>query len=167
MTRELALAIMIALGILLLVGMTLSIYRRRKRDSAYGPFPGVSDVPGDVTISFRVVHIATTLAKQPMERVWASPLAYRANTVIEIRPGGLTLTLSGEGDLGIPGESISGAGLGTWTIDKAVDPGGLVVVTWRHGVVEFDSYFRAVDHTPGDVLSAIETILPSGAKESA
>jgi len=166
MTREVALGIMIALGILLLVGMTYSIVKRRTRDQSIGQMPTPGDIAGDVLASFYVLHVATTQAKKPMERVWASPLAYRAKTRIDTKAGGLVLSLTGEGDMGIPTESITGCGRGSWTIDKAVDPDGLVVVTWKHGGAEYDSYFRSVDQPAEDVLDAIFAILPPQIKGS-
>jgi hypothetical protein len=166
MTRELALAIMIALGVLLLVGMTLSIVRRRAKGRLIDPLPRPSDISGDVLASFAVLHVATTTAHNPMDRVWVSPLAYRAKTRLEVRSGGLVLSLTGEGDMGLPSESITGCGRGTWTIDKAVDPEGLIVVTWMHGGQEYDSYFRSVDQPAEDVLGALGAILPPTTKGS-
>ena len=160
MTRELALAIMIALGVLLLLGMTLSIVRRRAKGRSIGPLPTPRDVSGDTVVSFNVLHVATTLARQPMERVWAAPLAYRAKTVLGVRSGGVVLSLTGEGDMGLPAESITGWGRGSWTIDKAVDPEGLIVITWKHAGVEYDSYLRSVDQPAEDVLGAIDATLP-------
>jgi len=166
MTRELALAIMIALGVLLLLGMTISIVTRRGKARSIGALPRPSDIPGEAVVSFNVLHVATTVAHKPMDRVWAAPLAYRAKTVLEVRSGGIVLSLTGEGDMGLPAESITGSGRGTWTIDKAVDPEGLVVVTWKHGGVEYDSYFRSVDQPAEDVLGAIGAILPPTTKGS-
>jgi hypothetical protein len=166
MTRELALAIMITIGVLLLLGMTLSIMSRRAKGRGIGPLPSPTDIAGDTVGSFNVLHVATTIAHQPMERVWVSPLAYRAKTRLEVRSGGLVLTLTGEGDMGVPAESITGCGRGTWTIDKAVDPEGLIVVTWRHSGGDYDSYFRSVDQPAEDVLGAIGAILPPTTKGS-
>lgn len=165
MTRELALAIMIALGVLLLLGMTLSILRRRSQGRLIGPFPRPGDVLGDTVGSFNVLHVATTVAHQPMERVWAAPLAYRAKTVLGVRSGGVVLSLTGEGDMGLPTESITGWGRGSWAIDKAVDPEGLIVLTWRHAGREYDSYFRSVDQPAEDVLGAIDATLPPTTKK--
>jgi hypothetical protein len=166
MSRELALAIMIALGALLLVGMTLSIVRRRVRGRSMGPLPAAEDIAGDLIGRFNVLHVATTTAQNPMDRVWASPLAYRAKTRLDVHRGGIVLTLRGEGDMGIPVDSITGYGRGTWTIDKAVDPEGLIVVTWRQGSHELDSYFRSVDQPAEAVLEAIEAIHPPTTKGS-
>jgi hypothetical protein len=159
MTREWALAIMIALGVLLLIGMTLSILSRRQRGAALDPLPLPGDITGDVIASFTVLYVATTPSNNPLERVWASPLAYRAKARIDVRSGGLVFALTGEGDMGIPAESLTGVGRGTWTIDKAVDPEGLVVVTWRHAGKTYDSYFRSVDYRAQDVIDPITRII--------
>jgi len=166
MTRELALAIMIALGVLLLLGMTYSIVKRRAQGRRMSPLPQPGDIPGNDVASFNVLHVATTPARKPMDRVWSAPLAYRAKTLLTTRQGGLVLSLTGEGDMGLPAESITGSGRGTWTIDKAVDPEGLIVITWSHAGAEYDSYFRSVDQPAEDVLGAIDAILPPTTKGS-
>ena len=166
MTRELALAIMIAVGVLLLLGMTLSIVRRRAQGRRMSPLPLPSDIPGDDQASFNVLHVATTPARKPMDRVWSAPLAYRAKTLLTTRSGGIVLSLTGEGEMGLPAESITGCGRGTWTIDKAVDPEGLIVITWSHAGGEYDSYFRSVDQPAEHVLGAIDAILPPTTKGS-
>lgn len=166
MTRELALAIMIALGVLLLMGMTFSIVKRRAQGRRISPLPLPSDIPGEVMAAFNVLHVATTPARRPMDRVWITPLAYRAKTLFEVRSGGVVMSLTGEGDMGLPAESLTGCGRGTWAIDKAVDPEGLIVITWSHAGVEYDSYFRSVDQPAEDVLGAIDAILPPTTKGS-
>jgi len=166
MTRELALGIMIALGVLLLVGMVASIVKRRSRGLVLGQLPLPGDIPGDIIGSFNVLYVATTAAENPLERIWATPLAYRAKARIDIRSGGLVLALTGEGDMGLPAESITGAGRGTWTIDKAVDPEGLIVITWRHAGQLYDSYFRSVDQPAHTVLDLISDIITPTGEES-
>jgi len=166
MTREIALGIMIALGALLLLGMTISILRRQAQGRRIAPLPSPEDIRGDVVASFNVLHVATTPARDPMNRVWVSPLAYRAKARIDIRTGGIVLTLTGEGEMGLPAESITGCGRGSWAIDKAVDPEGLVVIAWTHGGNEYDSYFRSVDHLAEDILNALASILPPTSKGS-
>jgi hypothetical protein len=159
MTRELALAIMIGLGILLLIGMGLSIVKRRRTGTLIGSLPLPGDITGELIASFPVLYVATTQASNPLERVWATPLAYRAKARLDVRGGGIVLALTGEGDMGIPAESLTGVGRGTWTIDKAVDTDGLVVITWRHAGETYDSYFRSVDHPAEDVIDPITSII--------
>jgi hypothetical protein len=47
------------------------------------------------------------------------------------------------------------AGLATWTIDRAVEPEGLMMVRWQLGEQEVESYFRIVD---GDVRVVVDAI---------
>jgi len=158
MTREFALVLIIAFGVLLLSGMLWSLIRRRRAGSLLTPFPPASEVTGESLGSFGLLHVATTLAHTPLERVWTNPLAYRAKSTLEVTTGGLRITLRGEGDVGIQASHLLGAGRGTWTIDKAVDGDGLIVVTWRHAGVDYDSYFRSVDQPAEHVLDSIHTM---------
>jgi hypothetical protein len=166
MTREMALAIMIALGAVFLIGMTFSIVARRRKGALLGALPLPDVVTGETIASFQVLYVATTLANSPLERVWTTPLAYRAKARIEVRGGGIVLALTGEGEMGIPVGSLTGVGRGTWTIDKAVDTDGLVVVTWRHAGQTFDSYFRSVDHPAPDVIEPISSIMTPTVEEA-
>lgn len=159
MTRELALGIMIALGVLALAGMAWSIVSRRRRGDTRPAFPGASVVTGDVVASFAGLHAATTVHNTPLERVWTSPLAYRARSILRIHTDGLTVSLTGEGDLGIPRDALVGVARATWTIDKAVDPEGLIVVTWSHDGATYDSYFRCADHPADTVLAPISDLI--------
>lgn len=159
MTRELALGLMIALGILALALMAWSIVSRRRRGDALRVFPTAEVVTGDVIVSFAVLHVATTIHNTPLDRVWTSPLAYRAKSTLRIHSDGLSLLLTGEGDVGIPAVAIVSVSRATWTIDKAVDPEGLIVVSWRHDGGTYDSYLRSVDHPADTVLSPITDLI--------
>jgi hypothetical protein len=159
MTREFALGMMIALGILALAGMAWSIVSRRRRGDSLRVFPPAEVVTGEILASFAVLHVATTIHNTPLERVWTSPLAYRARTTLRIHSDGLSLALRGEGDLGIVGPALVGVSRATWAIDKAVDPEGLIVVSWRHDGTLYDSYFRCADHPAEAVVSPISDLI--------
>ena len=167
MTRERALIMIIAFGVLLLAGMAWSLNRRRQAGRMIPPFPPAQAVTGDSLGVFPLIHVATTVAEAPLERVWTNPLSYRARSTLEVTTGGLRLVLTGEGDIGIPASEILGAGRGTWTIDKAVDGDGLIVVTWHHAGANYDSYFRSVDQPAEDILNPIHTMQSSAPEGSA
>lgn len=158
MTRELALGLMVALGILTLAAMVWSIAKRRRHGDAAVIFPGAEVVAGEVVAAFSVLHVATTPLNKPLERVWAKPLAYRAKTTVQVRPGGVSLILRGEGEVGIVASAIVAVSRATWTIDKAVDPDGLIVISWRHDDSVFDTYLRSVDQPADTVISTITSV---------
>lgn len=159
MTRELALGIMIALGVLALAGMTWSILSRRRKGDLLPAFPGAHILSGPEIAAFSVLHVATTMHNHPLERVWTAPLAYRAKTTLRLLRDGVLMELTGEGDVGIPADRIVGVSRATWTIDKAVDPEGLIVISWESGDTVFDTYLRSVDQPADTVLELMSTLI--------
>jgi hypothetical protein len=158
-TRELGIIIMLVVMVLALAGAAWGFARRRKAGLRMPSVPAAELVNGEVTARFSLLHVATTLADLPLQRVWQNPLAFRAKTELEVCPDGLRLTLAGEGQMGLPASMMRGVSRATWTIDKAVDPEGLLVITWALGDTLVDSYFRSVDQPAEDVIAALQTPL--------
>lgn len=159
MTRELGIIIMLTVMVLALAGAAWGFARRRRAGLRMSPVPSPDLVAGDVIARFSLLHVATTLADLPLERVWQNPLAFRAQTSLEVCPDGLRLTLAGEGQMGLPASMLREISRATWTIDKAVDPEGLLVITWALGDTLVDSYFRSVDQPVEDVIAVLQTPL--------
>jgi hypothetical protein len=151
-TRELALVIVLAIAAWAL----FALWRGwRRRVGKYGDLPLLATAGGAVDQWFSLLYVATTEAGKPMERVAMSPLAFRAKTQLGISADGVTLKITGEGDAFIPTRWVRGAGVATWTIDKAVDIDGLVFLRWQWGELPVESYFRVVDHPRDEVLAAL------------
>lgn len=128
----------------------------RARVREYGAFVAPDDVPesaGDVITTDTGLYVATTLAGQPWERVAAHGLGFRARANVTITSMGIIVGPAGRNPFFIGRSSIVAVRRGTWTIDKVVEPGGLVVVAWRLGETELDSYFR-MDDGPELLLNA-------------
>jgi hypothetical protein len=50
------------------------------------------------------------------------------------------------------------AGLATWTIDRVVEPEGLVMIRWSLGETEVDSYLRVTETNPNAVVDAVNSM---------
>ena len=155
MTRELALTILLVF----LAWALFALWRGwRRRVTAYRDLPALDNLGGAVDQWFSVLYVATTEVGKPMERVAKSPLAFRAKTQLGVSSEGVTLKIAGEGDAFIPAQRVTGAGVATWTIDKAVDTDGLVFMRWLWGELPVESYFRVVDHPRDEVLAALTEV---------
>ncbi|BDZ38269.1 hypothetical protein [Microbacterium suwonense] len=77
MSRELAIAITIAIAVLILAAMVVGWRRRLRRDSALTAPIGVPE-HAEVTGRYEILYVATTQHDQPLERLALKPLAYRA-----------------------------------------------------------------------------------------
>lgn len=159
MTREIALFIVLAIGAIALWAAWRGWRSRVKRFSHLPALEPIEHLTGGERGVFQVMHMATTPAHDPLERVARSPLAFRAKTLLRVTTDGIGLDITGEGSAWIPATSISGVGVATWTIDKVVDSEGLVFVRWMWGADAVDSYFRVVDHPRDDVVQAVGALV--------
>lgn len=127
---------------------------RRHRDlvapQAPGAFQAVLDAP--------ILYVATTTAGDPYDRVAVHGLGFRARGRVAVGPSGVVLDLPGSAVL-VPVADLVGVERATWTIDRVVEPGGLLRITWRLGARELDTYLRVTERDE-PVLVAIRDIQP-------
>jgi hypothetical protein len=151
-----------AFTLLLLVGMYFG-WRSRKRRQASLPRP--RPVPNDIgaeILTLDLFYVSTTVAGEPLNRIAVAGLGFRARAYITVAEKGIVLFIAGEPDAFIPVADIHGVQRATWTIDRVVENGGLVVLNWSLGDQVVDSYLRVPD--PSDtfeLVAAIEQLVPS------
>jgi len=155
MTQEIAGSMMLALMVLALAGAGWGWYRRVKRYSPLAAKLRYEELESEPLLTVAGLYVATTEPDEPISRVAAGPLAYRAKAVVSVHPEGLIVRLAGSKPLLFPLSSAFTAGLATWTIDRVVEPDGLLMVRWELGPSTVDSYFRIVD---GDVNQVVKVI---------
>lgn len=152
-------------GLLMLALMVLALglaywgwSRRRQRYAHLQSSLLFSVPPGEALVHSPALYVATTLHDQPLERVPVGPLAYRARAELEVHHEGLVVSIPGHTPFVMPAAGGLQAGVATWTIDRVVEPGGLLMVRWLLGEVPVDSYFRVVDRDPATIISAINQV---------
>lgn len=156
------------LGILAVVVIMLALavvgWRRRvRRDSGAG---GAYSTPGTLsapTAEVEALYVATTKAGQHLERLALPGLAYRGKATVAVRPEGVGIAVTGEAPVFIPATVVTGAGLASVAIDRAVERDGLLRLGWTtSGGTAADTYFRVVDPAGrAQVAAAIEQIVPN------
>lgn len=160
MTREGAIAILLASAVLLLALMAWGWARRRRRDGALTAPLGV---PEDAVIStfYSGLYVATTRHEQPLDRLAIRHLAFRSKARIAVSDRGVLLRLAGEPDVFLPADALVGVGRATWTIDRVVERDGLVVLAWRvDAETVADSYLRLQGDDPDALVNAISRLRP-------
>ncbi len=157
MTQELAGLMMLALMALSL-GLALWGWRRRVVRYRGEAHALVREIPGSVAeFLITSLYVATTEAGDPLERVAAGPLSYRAKARLAVHPEGLVVRIPGEDAVLFPADGLQ-AGRATWTIDRVVEADGLVMVRWKLAGRDVDSYFRIVDGDPDAFIEALARI---------
>ena len=154
MTQEIAGSMMMAL---MVVSLGLALWGWRRRVARYkGEAQAlIRDVPASTAdFVINALYVATTEAGDPLQRVPAGPLSYRAKARLAVHPEGLVVRIPGEDAVVFPAEGLE-AGRATWTIDRVVESDGLTMVRWRLAGRDVDSYFRIVDGDAGMFVDAL------------
>ncbi len=139
--------LILALLVLAFLGMWLGWRRRARRDSGL-TVPTALAAPGPTRLAVQALHVASTYHDRPLDRVVVPGLAFRARALLTVSDGGVTLSAPGESGVAVAASAIVGIGAATWTIDRAVERDGLVLLAWRVGPADapvIDTYLRLTD----------------------
>jgi hypothetical protein len=159
--RDVAIAVMIALAALALLAMLVAWRRRLRRDAGLAAPLGVPE-HAEVLDRHEVLYVSTTKHDQPLERLAMSPLAYRARGEVAVTDRGLALCLDGAPTVFLAKERLAGVDRATVTIDRVVEPGGLVRVAWNAADDTLvDSYLRLTDGDPKNFISELQRLVPA------
>lgn len=138
--------------------------RRVRRDATSSTI--AHDISGDLGLilgTWRGLYVSTSERHNPLERIAAPGLAFRAQARILVAERGLVFDLRGEVPTVIPISHVDGISTSQLTIDKVVERGGLTVIEWRmgageEGIREVSSFFRLSTNERNSLLSALENI---------
>ncbi|MET0672734.1 MAG: hypothetical protein ABWY37_04510 [Microbacterium pygmaeum] len=160
MTREMLLAIMIAI-VLALIALAVWAWLRRTRRDAGLPAP-YAELPPDTEVlsMWDALYVATTRHDQPLERLAMRGLGFRSRVGISVTTAGVALDLTGQARMLIPRDRIQSVGLATVAIDRVVERDGLVKLAWRpDDSTVVDTYLRAQTGSSRSLADAIGIIL--------
>jgi len=133
--------VLVVLGILLVL-MVLGWRMRARRQSAISAPQPMPVEPGEHLGTFTGNYVATTKAGDPLDRIAVHGLGFRGRVSVAVFPDGLALKIAGRDDFWIAAGEVLGVNRATWTIDRVVEPDGLVRMQWRLGSHQVDTYMR-------------------------
>lgn len=153
--------IVVALIVVILLAMWLGWRRRSRRDAGHVP----AELPSGFTAESddEILYVATTAPEQPLERLAVPGLSFRAVARLRIGTGGISLDIPGERAAYIPADDLRGVETARVAIDRAVEAGGMLRISWMlPDGVPCDSYIRVRDaRRQGAVLDAITNLIPT------
>ena len=142
MNQQLAGAIVLGVAVLLILAGVLAWRARLRRDAGLTAPIGVPE-HAEVLARYETLYVATTKHDHSLERLAVRPLVYRARGELAITDRGAALSLDGSPTVFLATARLVAADRATVTIDRAVEPGGLIRLVWRtdDGTL-VDSYLR-------------------------
>lgn len=159
--RDIAIAITIGVALLILLAMLRAWRRRQRRDAGLSAPLGVPE-HAEVVSRHEVLYVSTTRHDQPLERLAISPLAYRARGELAITDRGLALCLDGTPTVFLASSRLVAIDRATVTIDRVVEPGGLVRIVWQaDDTTLVDSYLRSAAGDPHELISHLRQLVPA------
>jgi hypothetical protein len=157
-TRSMLLAYVL-IGFIVIIGLAVLgwLLRRRRQRNIPAPVPMPADL-GALRGEFEGFYVSTTFDGQPLNRVAVRGLGFRSRATIAVTERGVVLALPGN-NVFIPRDDVREVTRSNYTIDRVVEPEGLVLLAWTLGPVNLDSYLRVEDND--ELASALQSLLPS------
>jgi hypothetical protein len=156
--KQLSATLVIVFLAVVLLLMVLGWRARKRRQSVLGEPQHPPVDLGAGLGQFPGLYVATTMSGEPLNRVAVRGLGFRARTTVGVSSAGVLIPVAGQRDTFIPAADVTGVERATWTIDRVVETGGLVVVRWILDGTAVDSYFRVEDSD--GLLAALASVAP-------
>jgi hypothetical protein len=143
---------------LALIALMLCGWRRRARRDA-GIAAPLGPARGESRGVFGGLYVATTRHDAPLDRLAVRHLAYRSRVQVTVTAAGVALDMPGQPTVFLDATRIAGVGRATWTIDRVVEPGGLVLLAWTadDGTI-CDTYLRLQDGDPDALVAEVDRL---------
>lgn len=158
MDRTASTTIVIAVILLAFIGMVIGWRGRQRRQSHLARPDAVPADTGRELFTAEAFYVATTMADDELNRVAVAGLGFRARATVTVTEAGVILSLAGEPEIFIARAALRAVDRATYTIDRVVEKGGLVRLTWSLGETPVDSYLRLTD--PADAFALIDAVDP-------
>ncbi len=142
---------------------------RRRRQRFIAPTAPVPADLGTLRGEFDGFYVSTTLDGQPLNRVAVRGLGFRSRATVAVADAGVVLALPGN-NVFIPRETIREVTRSNYTIDRVVEPGGLVLLAWTLGKdtpdeARLDTYLRVTETE--ELVAALEALVPASSGKQA
>ena len=116
-------------------------------------------------VSAEGFYVATVKAGEPLNRINAYGLGIRGKARISASKQGMVIERIGERNLAIDSADILNLQLVSGAIDRVVEAGGLIAITWAIGQEKLETTIRIVDESQrGELIAALKLVVSEGSK---
>lgn len=131
--------------------------RAKRQAHVASPRPVPADL-GEPLVTVDLLYVATADAVNRLDRIVAHGLGFRARAEVTVHGGGVVMDIAGSRPFFIPTHDLREIGRATWTIDRVVEPDGLVQLGWRLGDLDVDTFLRD-SGDPRPLVAAISSLI--------
>ena len=159
MDRPFLAALVLGFLALALAAMVLGWWLRRRKQRG---LPTLAAAPAALTDpqQFEGFYVSTTSVDNPLDRIAVRGLGFRARTTVLVAAEGVLFAIAGQPNSFLPLADLKKVGRASWTIDRGVEPDGLVVIDWTLGERALASYFRM--ENPEGFSTAVQNLIKLG-----
>ena len=136
-------AVICASIVLLLAALAWLGWRNRRKSQRDIPAPSAAPADFRATVDAQVLYVATTKADDEYDRIAVHGLGLRTRARVLVGEQGILLETP-ERSVFTPRADVLSIERATWTIDRAVETGGLLRYAWRLGTHELATNIRVI-----------------------
>ena len=151
----------------LLVGLAIRAWRKRSaaQTAEFTAPMEALEFFGELLAQANGLYVATTHGSNHLERINAYGLGARGIAQFLVFSEGMLIVRNGERPLSIDRAQLRAVQLTQVTIDKAVEPNGLISVSWIQDGVELATQVRIVDAgSRAEIFESLNQIIQSNTK---
>lgn len=147
----------------LVVVAIFAIRKRASKQSDLGVLNAPDSLSGKVLFEAAGDYVSTVFTAKPLERVLSLGLMHRGKSEIQVFTDGLRIFRTGETNFALWASQIVSVERTSASIDRGVERGGLIAITWMLGDtrVTTNLRIRASDDTP-ELFEALLELAPKG-----
>lgn len=159
MSRELFLIIVLSVTAVMFLGMWFGWRSRTRRDVVIST--SASAPRGERIARFEdLMYVSSTPAGEPLTRLAIPGLKYRGRSTLDVHTDGIAITVAGEHAVYLNAQDVTGVSVASTRVGKAVEPGGLTLISWVRSGREIESSFRAKNHAEQDhIINAVHQMV--------
>ncbi len=161
MMSKTEMAIYTVILIVLIAGLALAAWKRRRRmqEATFSAPLEALEFFGELICQAHVFYVATTFANNFLERINAYGLGLRGKAQLMVFSEGILIVRNGERPLAIDKAQLISTAKSTVVIDKAVEKDGLLTVEWAQNSIVLATHLRVIETTSRDaIIAGIESI---------
>ena len=140
--RDLVAIAVLAIFAALVVFSINAIRQRMKKQASMGSLLAVEELDGALFAEVAAKYVSTVFTGRPLERIVSNGLMHRGLAQIRFLSDGIQVIRTGEVSFAIAASSIIDVSRASATIDRGVESGGLLAISWRLGSTDVTTNFR-------------------------